>query len=49
MCASPSSEDRHVERAQLDAFRTSTIKNTVGLEVGRMEITLPLERRASAT
>lgn len=38
-----------LQRAQLDAFRTPTIKNTVGLEVGRMEITLPLERRASAT
>jgi L-asparaginase II len=32
------------QRAQLDRFRAPTIKNTVGLEVGRTEVRLPLTR-----
>ncbi|MGN6230208.1 MAG: asparaginase [Trinickia sp.] len=35
------------QRAQLDAFRAPTIKNTVGLEVGRTEVRLPLTRQAT--
>lgn len=34
------------QRARLDVFRAPTIKNTVGLEVGRIEITVPLARAA---
>ncbi len=32
------------QRAQLDRFRAPKIKNTVGLEVGRMEVRVPLVR-----
>lgn len=35
------------QRAQLDRFRAPTVKNTVGLEVGRMEVHLPLARQAA--
>jgi L-asparaginase II len=35
------------QRARLDAFRAPTIKNTVGLEVGRIQITVPLARQAN--
>ncbi|WP_206951450.1 asparaginase [Trinickia acidisoli] len=35
------------QRAQLDKFRAPTIKNTVGLEVGRIDITIPLTRQAT--
>jgi L-asparaginase II len=34
------------QRAHLDPFRAPAIKNTVGLEVGRMEVSVPLERHA---
>jgi len=35
------------QRARLDAFRAPAIKNTVGLEVGRIQITVPLARQAN--
>ncbi|RDU96088.1 asparaginase [Trinickia dinghuensis] len=35
------------QRAQLDKFRAPTIRNTVGLEVGRMEVRVPLARQAT--
>lgn len=35
------------QRAQLDAFRAPAIKNTVGLEVGRTQVRLPLVRQAT--
>ena len=35
------------QRAQLDRFRAPTIKNTVGLEVGHMQVTVPLARQAA--
>lgn len=33
------------QRAQLDRFRAPAINNTVGLEVGRMEVDIPLARQ----
>ena len=36
-----------VQRAQLDRFRAPTIKNTVGLEVGRTEVSIALTRQAA--
>lgn len=36
-----------VQRTQLDRFRAPKIKNTVGLEVGRMEVSVPLARQAT--
>lgn len=35
------------QRAALDRFRAPIIKNTVGLEVGRMEVHVPLARQAT--
>ncbi|MBU6489248.1 MAG: asparaginase [Burkholderiales bacterium] len=37
------------QRAQLDGFRAPKIKNTVGLEVGRTEVCVPLARQATST
>lgn len=33
------------QRERLDAYRASAVKNTVGIEVGRIEVSIPLERR----
>lgn len=35
------------QRAHLDPFRAPKIRNTVGLEVGRMEVNVPLVRQAA--
>jgi len=37
------------QRAQLDVFRAPKIKNTVGLEVGRTQVCVPLARQATST
>jgi hypothetical protein len=37
------------ERSRFDAFRAPPVKNTVGLEVGRLAVSVSLERRLIAS